>query len=126
MVVAHQILIRMRNVSEKLGEKMKKCTLLCSTIFSPKIMPFFFFLEKYDMARQATYDNMIWRMCFACWITKATNTHSECVILIAFPPHQWLRERAWILRCTYFVSFDNELVHGFCSALPDVDCMREP
>jgi hypothetical protein len=26
----------------------------------------------------------IWRMRFACWITKATNTHSEYVILIAF------------------------------------------
>jgi len=25
------------------------------------------------------------RMHFACWITKATNTHSEYVILIAFP-----------------------------------------
>jgi len=27
----------------------------------------------------------IWRMRVACWITKATNTHSEYVILIAFP-----------------------------------------
>ena len=27
----------------------------------------------------------IWRMRIACWIPKATNTHSECVILIAFP-----------------------------------------
>jgi hypothetical protein len=23
-------------------------------------------------------------VCFACWMTKATDTHSECVILIAF------------------------------------------
>jgi hypothetical protein len=26
----------------------------------------------------------IWRMCTAYWITKATNTHSEYVILLAF------------------------------------------
>ena len=26
----------------------------------------------------------IWRMCIACWITKATDTTSEYVILIAF------------------------------------------
>jgi len=26
----------------------------------------------------------IWHMCFACWITKATDTHSEYVILIAY------------------------------------------
>jgi hypothetical protein len=35
--------------------------------------------------RQPTDDNKIRRMRFACWITKATNTHSENVILIAFP-----------------------------------------
>jgi hypothetical protein len=32
----------------------------------------------------------IWRMRTACWIPKATNTHSGCVILIAFPLQQWL------------------------------------
>ena len=40
-------------------------------------------------------------MRFVCWITEATNTHSECVILIALPLQQWLRERAWMLRHTY-------------------------
>jgi hypothetical protein len=29
-------------------------------------------------------------------------THSEYVILIAFPRQEWLHERASILRCTYF------------------------
>jgi hypothetical protein len=33
---------------------------------------------------QATYDNIIRRMGFACWVHKATDTHSEYVILIAF------------------------------------------
>jgi hypothetical protein len=36
------------------------------------------------LGRQAAYDNVIRRMRFACWLTKATDTHSECVILIAF------------------------------------------
>jgi len=40
-------------------------------------------------------------MRFAGWITKATNTRSENVILIAFPLQQWLRERASMLRYTY-------------------------
>ena len=31
-------------------------------------------------------------MCIACWISKATNTCSKYVILIAFPLEQWLRE----------------------------------
>jgi hypothetical protein len=32
------------------------------------------------------------RMCFVCWITKATNTPLEYVILNVFPRQQWLRE----------------------------------
>jgi hypothetical protein len=34
----------------------------------------------------------IWRMRIACWITKSINTHTGCVILLAFPLQQWLRE----------------------------------
>ena len=43
----------------------------------------------------------IWRMRIACWITTATNTHLEYVILIAFPLQQWLSERTSMLRSTY-------------------------
>ena len=35
-----------------------------------------------------------WLMHIACWIPKATNTHSEYVIRITFPWQQWLHERA--------------------------------
>jgi len=42
------------------------------------------YVEKYCRARQATDDNIIWRMCIACCVTKATDTHSECVILLLF------------------------------------------
>jgi len=37
-------------------------------------------------------------MRFACWLTKATDTHSEYAVLTAFPQQQWLRERASTLR----------------------------
>ena len=36
-------------------------------------------------ARQAKDDDIIQCMCFACWMTKATDRHSEYVIIIAFP-----------------------------------------
>jgi len=35
----------------------------------------------------------IWRMRMSNWIPKATNTHSQYVILIAFPLQQWMHER---------------------------------
>jgi hypothetical protein len=34
----------------------------------------------------------MWLMPIACWITKATNAHSEYVILIALPLKRWLNE----------------------------------
>jgi hypothetical protein len=58
-------------------------------------------VEKYGRARQATDGNIIWSMYFLCWITKATDTHSEYVILIAFSRQQYLRERATMLRYAY-------------------------
>jgi hypothetical protein len=53
---------------------------------------------KYGAVRQATDDNIAGRMQFSCWITKATEIHSEYVILTGFPRQQWLRERASMLR----------------------------
>jgi hypothetical protein len=55
-------------------------------------------MEQYCRAGQATNDNTIRRMRIACWVPKATNTHSECTIIIAFPSQQWFHKRAWMLR----------------------------
>ena len=57
----------------------------------------------------------IWCMHTACWVTKATHTHtphthSEYVILIAFPQQQRLQERASILRL---------YLHGLSRSEPD-------
>jgi hypothetical protein len=65
------------------------------------------YVEKYGWAREATDDNKIRRMRFARWITDATNTHSEYVILIAFPRQQVFRESASLLRHTYIASVVN-------------------
>ena len=40
----------------------------------------------------------IWSVRIAWWITKARDTRSEYLIVIAFPLHQWLHERASMLR----------------------------
>jgi len=34
----------------------------------------------------------------ACWITKATNTHSDYVILTAYSPQQCLHDHTSVLR----------------------------
>jgi hypothetical protein len=88
----------MRNIHTKGVSKMK-IRILCSiTFFQENRVADEIMVEKPCTARQATEDNIIWRIRFACWITKATDTNSEYEILIAFPRQRWLRERASILR----------------------------
>ena len=50
-------------------------------------------MEKCGSVGQAADENIIRRMRFACWISKATGTRSEYVIFIAFRRQQWFRER---------------------------------
>jgi len=50
----------------------------------------------------------------ACGIPKATKTHSEYVILIAFPWQQKLHERASVLRDTYI-----DCIVELCALLRD-------
>jgi hypothetical protein len=74
-----------------------KTHILCSVIF---------FLEKC-----AIYETMwknivnpdrpqmtVWLRYIACWVTKAANTHSEYVILTAFPLQQWLHKHTSLSR----------------------------
>ena len=57
-------------------------------------------------------------MHIACWVTNATETHSECVtffFFFAFPRQESLRERASMLRCTYVFEahYTNEHIKVF-------------
>jgi hypothetical protein len=83
----------MRNISDKIAEKIK-IRILCSRTAFGKPFRLWDNVEKYGRARQATDDNIIGRMRFLCWINKATDTQSKYVMLIAFPRQQWLRESA--------------------------------
>ena len=71
--------------------------------------------KKYCRPRQAIDANIIWRMRFALWISKATGIHSEYVILFACTRQKWLRERALMLRldlhciCCYITPYDYPL-----------------
>ena len=74
------MIISQTNVVEKI-----KTRILLSIIFFWNSCPLLDNVEKYGTARLATVDGIIRRMRFACCFTKAIDTHSEYVILIAFP-----------------------------------------
>jgi hypothetical protein len=96
------IILRMWNVS-KIVEKIKTHILyfitFCRNSAAYEIM-------WKNMVQPDRAQMTIWRMRFACWITKATDTHSECVIL-TFSQQQLLGKRTSILQYTYFESFVN-------------------
>jgi hypothetical protein len=88
MIILCSVLLRMRNVSHKLVEKIKT-HIFCSVWDN---------VEQYGGARQTTDDNMVHIL--ACWVTKTTDSHSEYVMLIAFSLLQWLCEWTPLL-CLY-------------------------
>ena len=59
--------------------------------FSENIAVLEIMWKKCGSAGQATDHNTIRRMRIECWITKATDTLSEYVILSAFSRQIWLR-----------------------------------
>jgi len=74
--ISHPVLLRITNFHTKIIEKIKT-HILCSVIFFSEIM-----WEKFVEPDRPQMT--IWRMRIACWMTKATDTHLEYVILITF------------------------------------------
>jgi len=89
----------MRNVSDKLVEKIKT-QILCSVKF-PFLKRAFYEITWENAVEPGRPQMTIWRMRIAWWIRKSINTHSEFVIRIDFPLQQLLHERTSMLRYTY-------------------------
>jgi hypothetical protein len=89
MIISRWILLGMRDVSNKSCRENQNTHFMLNNFFFRKSCRLWDNVEKYGT---------IWRMRFACWIIKATGTHSEYVILITFTWQKWLRERDSMLR----------------------------
>ena len=90
----------------KVVEKIKT-HILCPVTFFRKSTRLWDNVEK-NIVRWGRIQTIIWCMRIACWIPKATNPHSEYVILIAFQVPQWVHERVSVLRYdTVHVLFQN-------------------
>jgi hypothetical protein len=90
----------MRNVSDKNYREIKKHKSYVQQIPPPpKNVPFTRYVEKVSTSRQATDDNTIWSVRFACRVTKPRiQTHVQNIqYLLLFPRQQWSRERASML-----------------------------
>ena len=84
MIYPRWILLRMRNVADRSCRESQKTHFMLVSFFSRKSCRLWDNVGKYCRAAQVTDDKIIWRMRFACWITKAADTHVKYVILIVF------------------------------------------
>ena len=79
-------------------------------------------VEKYGRVIQATDVNIIWRMPFAWWMSKTTDTHLECLMLIAFWWQQWLHKCASVLHYTYIACLFGYYVYFVFSYWTNKNC----
>ena len=94
LIISRSILLIIRNLYEtKVIEKIK-IHILCSKYVFRKSRRLYN-VEKYGTSRQAKDYNIKGCMRLACWITKATETHSEYVILLPFAQQQCLLKPAF-------------------------------
>jgi hypothetical protein len=84
--ISRWILLRMKNVSDKLCRKNQNKHPMFSNFFSRKACRLWNNIKMFCITVQTTDDNTFLCMLFGCWITNATDAHSEYVILIAFSP----------------------------------------
>jgi hypothetical protein len=84
MIISPSVPLTMRMSRIKVVEKVKT-HIACSITSFRKSCLFWDNVEKFGRSGQATDNNIIRLTRIACWITKATDTHSDYIILIAFP-----------------------------------------
>ena len=82
------------------SERESKHTFCVQYLYSPEYHAVYEVMWK-NIVERCRPQITIWRMFIACWIPKATNTHSQHTILTAFPLQQWLHARSSMLRHMY-------------------------
>jgi hypothetical protein len=99
MITCRLILLRMRNVSENSCRENQITHFIFNNVFR-KTCHLRGNVKKCCRPGEAADDNITRSMRFACQVTKATDTHSECVIFIVLSRQQYLRECASMSRYT--------------------------
>jgi len=98
LIISCSFILRMRNVLEKSCKENQNTHFIFSDFFKKLYCLWDMWKNIVEPDRQHM---TTWLMCLACWMSKATSTHSEYIILIDFPLQQWLHEHSPVLHYTY-------------------------
>jgi hypothetical protein len=77
VIISYWIILRLRSVSEKKFVDKFNTHILCSITFREPCH-LWHNVGEFGRGKQATDDDVIWRMRIACWLTKTTDIHSKC------------------------------------------------
>ena len=77
VTISRWILLRIRNISHKSCRENQNTHFMHSNFFFWKSCHVWDNVEKYGSAREATIDNVIWCLHFACWITRVTDSQNR-------------------------------------------------
>jgi len=109
MTLSHSVLLIMRNILDKSCRENQNILFYSITLFCTN-WTICMMMWKYGRARQATDDNIIQRMPFACWVNKATDKCTEYVMLIDFPQRH--------CECTSVLCSNIHFFSCFCISFP--------
>jgi hypothetical protein len=101
-IISHSVLFRIGSVSDETCSENRNTQYMFSNFLFRK--SFLNVILWKNIVEPDRSQMTVWRMHIACWLTLATDTHSEYVIRIAFPLQQWLHEGSPLLRYTYTAS----------------------
>jgi hypothetical protein len=91
MIIAHSILLRMRNFSGGFADNVTT-HILCSITFFLENRATFEMKWK-NVVEPDRPQMTVWRMLIECWVTKTRYTHSEQVIVLFSTPTIFARMR---------------------------------
>jgi len=124
LIISRPFLLTIRNVSEKICTEAQNTHFVLSNIFFENRAVYEIMWK--NIVERGRPQIVIWRMRIACRIPKATNTHSECLVLTDFPLQQWSRERASTLRHTHIACIVFPLCPQILSVCNDVSSIFVP
>jgi hypothetical protein len=84
MITFRSVILRLRNVSDRSCIENQNTHFIFSGFLTKTVRFCLGNVEKFCRTGEDTDDSITRRLCFACWITKPTSTHSEHVVFIAF------------------------------------------
>ena len=102
LIISHWLLFRIRNVSDKLLKIIKTHILYSITFFPPSEFRAIYKIMWKNIVQPDSPQTTIWRIRFACQTTKATDTHSESVMLLFHGSSGYANVQRWYVTCIYF------------------------